>query len=105
MLSSLERGALDGNERKRRIGENEAIFRSVNEEVSKLNITFTAATDTMGSSASAVSSCTVQIEITPEAYRRLREDATWFVIRPGHDLPGGRDRRREDRRLLDRAER
>ena len=35
------------NERKQRIGENEAIFRSVNEEVSKLNVTFTAATNTM----------------------------------------------------------
>ena len=32
-------------------------------------------------------SCTVHIEITPEAYGRVREDATLFVVRPGHDLP------------------
>jgi hypothetical protein len=76
------------NERKRRIGENEAIFRSVNEEVSKLNVTFTAATNTMRIVCECgVTSCTVQIEITPEAYGRVREDATLFMVRPGHDLP------------------
>ncbi len=76
------------NERKRRIGENEAIFRSVNEEVSKLNVTFTASTNTMRIVCECgVQSCTVQIGMTPEAYRRVREDATLFVVRPGHDLP------------------
>ncbi len=76
------------NERKRRIGENEAIFRSVNEEVSKLNVTFTAATNTMRIVCECgLQSCTVQIEITPEAYARVRGDATLFVVRPGHDLP------------------
>ena len=76
------------NERKRRIGENEAIFRSVNEEVSKLNVTFTAATNTMRIVCECgVTSCTVDIEITPEAYRHVREDATLFLVRPGHDLP------------------
>ena len=76
------------NERKRRIGENEAIFRSVNEEVSRLNVTFTAATNMMRIVCECgVQSCTVHIEITPEAYRRVREDPTLFVVRPGHDLP------------------
>lgn len=76
------------NERKRRIGENEAIFRSVNEEVSELNVTFTAATNTMRIVCECgVPSCTVQIEITPEAYGRVRDDATLFLVRPGHDLP------------------
>jgi len=76
------------NERKRRIGENEAIFRSVNEEVSKLNVTFTAATNTMRIVCECgVQSCTVQIEITAEAYSRVREDATLFVIKAGHDFP------------------
>ncbi len=76
------------NERKRRIGENEAIFRSVNEEVSKLNVTFSAATNTMRIVCECgVQSCTVQIEISPDAYGRVREDATLFVVRPGHDLP------------------
>ena len=76
------------NERKRRIGENEAIFRSVNEQVSKLSDTFTAATNTMRIVCECgVQSCTVQIEITPETYRRVRADATLFMVRPGHDLP------------------
>jgi hypothetical protein len=76
------------NERQRRIGENEAIFRSVNEEVSRLSVTFTAATNTMRIVCECgAQSCTVHIEITPEAYRQVREDATTFVVRPGHDFP------------------
>jgi len=76
------------NERKRRIGENEAVFRTVNEEVNRRDVTFTAAANTMRIVCECgVRSCTVHIEITPEAYRRVREDATLFVIRPGHDLP------------------
>ena len=56
--------------------------------MSKLNVTFTAATNTMRIVCECgVQSCTVHIEITPEAYRRVREDATSFVVRPSHDLP------------------
>lgn len=76
------------NERKRRIGENEAIFRSVNEEVSRLNVTFTAASKTMRVVCECgVQSCTEHIEISPAAYRRVREDSRLFIVRPDHDLP------------------
>jgi hypothetical protein len=76
------------NERKRRIGENEAIFRSVNEEVSGLNATLSNATDSMRIVCECgTRSCTVQFEITRDEYAKVREDSTLFVIRPGHDLP------------------
>ena len=75
------------NERKQRIGENEAIFRSVNEEVSKLNVTFTAATNTMRIVCECgVQSCTVHIEIARRVPSRARGPDP-VRLRPGHDLP------------------
>ena len=76
------------NERTRRIGENEAIFRSVNEEVQALNATFSTATNTMRIVCECgTRSCTEQIEIAPEEYARVRQDTTLFLTKPGHDFP------------------
>jgi hypothetical protein len=76
------------NERKRRIGENEAIFRSFNEEVQALSRTFTVPTATLRIVCECgVRSCTERIEIAPAEYARVRGDAILFVIKPGHDLP------------------
>jgi hypothetical protein len=76
------------NERKRRIGENEAIFRSVNEEVRKLTATLTASSGTMKVVCECgVRSCTDQFQIETAAYADVREDPTLFVVKPGHDLP------------------
>jgi hypothetical protein len=76
------------NERRRRIGENEAIFRSVNEEVKGLNATLSTVQTTMRIVCECgTRSCTVQFEIPRDEYAKVREDSTLFVIRPGHDLP------------------
>lgn len=76
------------NERKRRIGENEAIFRSVNEQVSTLHGTLAAATETMRIVCECGSrSCTDQITVDTRRFTEIREDPTLFFIRPGHDLP------------------
>jgi hypothetical protein len=76
------------NERKRRIGENEAIFRSVNEQVSALNATLSTATDTITIVCECgTRSCTDQFPIDPGDYTRVREDSTLFIVKPGHDLP------------------
>ena len=76
------------NERKRRIGENEAIFRSFNEEVQALSRTFTVPTATLRIVCECgARSCTERIEIAPAEYARVREDPLLFVIKPGHDLP------------------
>ena len=54
------------NERKRRIGENEAIFRSFNEEVRALSRTFTVPTATLRIVCECgVRSCTEQLEVVP----------------------------------------
>ena len=76
------------NERKRRIGENEAIFRSVNEQVRELTETLATATGTMKVVGECgARSCTDQFEITTDAYAQVRADSTLFVVKPGHDLP------------------
>ena len=76
------------NERQRRIGENEAIFRSFNEEVRALSRTFTVPTATLRIVCECgVRSCTEQLEVVPEEYVRVRDDPLLFVVKPGHDLP------------------
>jgi hypothetical protein len=76
------------NERKRRIGENEAIFRSVNEQVRELTETLAMGTGTMKIVCECgARSCTDQFEITTDAYAQVRAEPTLFVVKPGHDLP------------------
>ena len=76
------------NERKRRIGENEAIFRSVNEQVRGLTATLSTAAETMKIVCECgARSCTDQFAIDTATYAETRRDPTLFLIRPGHDLP------------------
>jgi hypothetical protein len=76
------------NRRQRQIGENEAIFRSVNEQIQSLNSTLTTVTDTMRIVCECGNrSCTDQFAIMPADYASVREDPTLFLTRPGHDFP------------------
>lgn len=76
------------NARQRRIGENEAIFRSFNEEVRALSRTFTVPAESLTIVCECgARSCTDRYQIAPEEYARLREDPTLFTVKPGHDLP------------------
>ena len=76
------------NERKRRIGENEAVFRSVNEQVRRLTATHSTSAHTMKIVCECgARSCTDQFEIEPAGYAEVRADSTLFVVKPGHDLP------------------
>lgn len=76
------------NERERRIGVNEAVFREANERIQELNQTFASLTDRLvlvcecGDGA-----CAEQITMATAAYEELRSDATQFVIVPGHEVP------------------
>ena len=94
------------NRRQRQIGENEAIFRSVNEQIQSLNSTLTTVTDTMRIVCECGNrSCTDQFAIMPADYARVREDPTLFLTRPARPrLPRDRESRREGRELLGRAQ-
>ena len=78
------------NERMRRVAENEAIFRGVNEQLSKL--AGAIATENDPNEVEIVcecgtQSCTDRITIPQADYRRTRDDSTLFLLRPGHDDP------------------
>lgn len=76
------------DERARRVGLNEAIFRQVNEQVRDLNRGFGVDQTTMtvicecGDGA-----CTERLEIPTPAYERVRSNSRDYVIAKGHEIP------------------
>ena len=76
------------DDRARRIGENEILYRTVNEKIEDLNAAFGTLTETMtvvcecGDGA-----CAEQIELDVPTYERVRSDPTLFVTVPGHEEP------------------
>ena len=71
-----------------RIGENEALFRQVNERVEQLNVGFSAVLEygefvcECGDAA-----CSERLRLKPEEYERVRADPTHFVVKHGHVAP------------------
>jgi len=68
-------------ERKRRVGENEGVFRSVNELVRPLDRNWMTILCECGDRR-----CLDQVVIAQEEYARVRADSTSFILRPGHDI-------------------
>ena len=80
------------DERARRIGENEALYRSVNEKIEALSAAFGVITETMSVVCECGNaSCAEQIEVSIPVYERIRSDPTLFIIRPGHEIPDVED--------------
>jgi len=77
----------DYGERARRVGENEALFRGVNEEVRGLNRTFLVEGRLRVICECGEQSCMEQIELSPAEYEAVRADSSLFVVRPDHDHP------------------
>jgi hypothetical protein len=76
------------DERARKIGENEALFRNVNERIEGLGEAFGLITESMTIVCECGdSSCVEQIELAVPEYERIRSDSTLFVIVPGHEIP------------------
>jgi hypothetical protein len=76
------------DERERRIGENEILYRAVNEKIEALNEAF----GTLAESMTVVcecgdESCAEQIELDVQTYERVRAEPTLFVTVPGHEEP------------------
>ena len=75
------------DERQRRIGLNEAVFREANERIEELNKTFATLTDELILVCECgYADCTEKISMSPEAYDELRADAKHFAIVPGHEI-------------------
>jgi hypothetical protein len=76
------------DERGRRIGENEALYRSINEKIEGLNEAFGLVTETMTVVCECGQlECTDQIELDIPTYERVRSEPTHFVVLPGHEIP------------------
>ena len=76
------------DERARRIGENEALYRSINDKIESLNETFCVVAETMAVICECGQlECSEQIELDIPTYEHVRADPTHFVVLPGHELP------------------
>jgi hypothetical protein len=75
------------DERVRRIGENEVLFREVNEKIDELDRTFSATPSSAQSFLCECGrrDCTARVTLTPEQYAAVREDPARFVVVPGHE--------------------
>ena len=75
------------DERARRIGENEALYRSINDKIESLNETFGVVAETMAVICECGKlECSEQIELDIPTYEHVRADPTHFVVLPGHEL-------------------
>lgn len=76
------------DERARRIGLNEAVFREVNERVEALNRDLGVPDDRLELLCECGDpGCVERISMTIAAYADLRSDSRQFSVVPGHDLP------------------
>jgi hypothetical protein len=76
------------NDRESRIGQNEALFREVNERVAKLSDSMQTTTELSAFLCECGNaSCQERVEMTLEEYDRVRAESTHFAIAPGHEIP------------------
>lgn len=76
------------DERDRRIGENESLYRSINERIEDLNTAFGMVTETMTVICECGElECHEQIVLDVPTFEHVRAEPTQFVVVPGHELP------------------
>jgi len=76
------------DDRGRRIGENEIVFREVNERLRELGESFSLVSDIAEFVCEcADTSCTERVQMSLAEYEHVRSDPKWFVVVPGHEVP------------------
>jgi hypothetical protein len=75
------------DEREKRLAQNEALFREVNERVNDLAADHGSATVTEYLCECANSDCTFRLRLEPSAYEAVRADPKQFVVLPLHYTP------------------
>jgi len=80
------------DERQRRVGRNEALFRQVNEELEALDH-FTRITEkTIGIVCECGDLlCQERIDVPVSTYERVRSESELFLVVPGHEIPAAED--------------
>ena len=80
------------DERSRRVGLNEAIFRQVNEQIRDLNHDFGADEGTITVICECGDAeCTERLELPVSKYESVRSDSLLYVIAKGHEIPDVED--------------
>ena len=80
------------DERTRKIGLNEAVFREVNERIEDIAESFGLGNQTLDLICECGDvSCAQQIRMTGQEYETLREEPTFFAVHPGHEIPDVED--------------
>jgi hypothetical protein len=76
------------DERGKRIGQNEVVFREVNERLRELGEGFSLVSEIAEFVCECGDSgCAERVQLPLSEYERVRSDAKWFVVVPGHELP------------------
>jgi hypothetical protein len=74
-------------ERGERLGQNEAIFRNVNEQIEGISRALSDLTQTMDIVCECADiTCAERVLVTVPAYERVRAEATHFIVLPGHEM-------------------
>ena len=74
------------DERARRVGQNEALFRQVNEKVASVGEAFGSVSDSVTVVCECGDArCIEQLTMSPREYAAVREDPLLFVVKPGHE--------------------
>jgi hypothetical protein len=76
------------DERARHVGENEVVFREVNERLRELGEGFSLVSDTAEFVCECGrADCTARVRMTLAAYEEIRSDPTRFFVIKGHEIP------------------
>jgi hypothetical protein len=76
------------NERERRLGENEVLYREVNERVRDLQQSFALGDELVQFVCECARlDCTERISLTIAEYEHVRSDPALFALKHGHELP------------------
>ena len=81
------------NERARRVGKNEAVFREINEQVEGINRRLAEISDDKMHIVCECGdlTCVARIVVPIARYEEVRSDAALFFVKPGHDKPDVED--------------
>ena len=73
-----------------RLGQNEALFRSINERIEAGTWPATPSDVVAFRCECAALGCNVLVEVTIADYESVRADSRQFILAPGHEIPGDR---------------
>ena len=81
-------GTGTSDERARRIGSNEAVFRELNEQIERLNRSLAELTDEQMHAICECGTlaCAERIVVPLQRYEEVRADSTLFFVVPGHEI-------------------